>query len=82
MLVITRRRGQKIQIGRDIEVMVTKVFDGQVRLAIKAPPEVLIAREELLKKDKPRIRPKLEKLLQPFKQRLIDKSRNIIVSVK
>jgi carbon storage regulator len=52
MLVITRRRGQKVQIGRDIEVMVTKVFDGQVRLAIKAPPEVLIAREELLNKPK------------------------------
>jgi carbon storage regulator len=52
MLVITRRRGEKLQIGRDIEVMVTKIFDGQVRLAIKAPPEVLIAREELLKKDK------------------------------
>jgi sRNA-binding carbon storage regulator CsrA len=28
------------------------VFDGQVRLAIKAPPEVLIAREELLNKPK------------------------------
>jgi len=52
MLVITRRRGQKIQIGRDIEVMVTKVFNGQVRLAIKAPPELLIAREELLNKPK------------------------------
>jgi carbon storage regulator len=52
MLVITRRRGQKVQIGRDIEVMVTRVFDGQVRLAIKAPPEVLIAREELLNKPK------------------------------
>lgn len=52
MLVITRRRGQKVQIGRDIEVMVTKVLDGQVRLAIKAPPEVLIAREELLQKPK------------------------------
>jgi carbon storage regulator len=52
MLVITRRRGQKVQIGRDIEVMVTRVFDGQVRLAIKAPPEVLISREELLNKPK------------------------------
>jgi carbon storage regulator len=52
MLVITRRRGQKVQIGRDIEVMVTKVFNGQVRLAIKAPPELLIAREELLNKPK------------------------------
>lgn len=50
MLVITRRPGEKIQIGRDIEVMVTRIQDGQARLSIKAPPEVLIAREELLRK--------------------------------
>jgi carbon storage regulator len=52
MLVITRRVGEKIQIGRDIEVMVTRLESGQVRLAIKAPPEVLIARDELLRKDR------------------------------
>ena len=49
MLVITRRPGEKIQIGRDIEVMVSRIRDGQVRLSIAAPPEVLIARTELLK---------------------------------
>ena len=52
MLSITRRKGEKFQIGRDIEVMVTYVREGQVRLAIKAPPEVLIARSELLQKPK------------------------------
>jgi carbon storage regulator len=49
MLVITRRVGEKIRIGPEIEVMVTKIESGQVRIAIKAPPEVLIARMELLK---------------------------------
>lgn len=49
MLVITRKRNERIQIGRDIEIMVTRVVDGQVRLAIKAPPGVLIARSELLR---------------------------------
>lgn len=48
MLVLTRRVGDKIRIGRDIEVMVSRVKDGNVRLSIKAPPEVLIARGELL----------------------------------
>ena len=48
MLVITRRVGEKVRIGRDIEVMVSYVRDGRVRLAIKAPPEVLVARTELL----------------------------------
>ena len=48
MLVITRRRGEKVQIGPDIEVMVTQVREGQVRLAIKAPPETVVVRTELL----------------------------------
>ena len=52
MLVITRRPGEKVQIGRDIEVMVSRIRDGQVRLSIQAPPEVLIARSELLAKPK------------------------------
>lgn len=47
-LVISRRRGERIRIGRDIEVMVTRIIDGTVRLAIRAPKEVLIARDELL----------------------------------
>lgn len=50
MLSITRKVGEKVQIGRDIEVMVSRVQDGSVRLSIKAPPEVLIARGELLKR--------------------------------
>ena len=48
MLVITRKRGEKVQIGPDIEVMVTRVADGQVRLAIKAPATTKIVRNELV----------------------------------
>jgi carbon storage regulator len=48
MLVITRKRGEKVQIGHDIEVMVTRVVDGSVRLAIKAPADVKVVRTELL----------------------------------
>lgn len=47
-LVISRRRGERIRIGKDIEVMVSRIIDGTVRLAIRAPKEVLIARDELL----------------------------------
>ena len=49
MLVLTRRRGERIRIGDDIEIVVTKVWDGTVRLAIKAPPHTQIMRTELLK---------------------------------
>jgi carbon storage regulator len=51
MLVITRRRGEKVRIGPDIEVMVTRIVDGNVRLAIKAPPNVAIVRNELQPKE-------------------------------
>jgi carbon storage regulator len=51
MLVLTRRRGEKIRIGQDIEVMVTRIIDGNVRLAIKAPPDVPIVRTELQPKE-------------------------------
>ena len=37
MLVLTRRRGERLLIGNDIEIVVTRVVDGQVRLAIQAP---------------------------------------------
>lgn len=53
MLAITRKAGEKVRIGPDIEVTVTRVRDGQVRLAIQAPPEVLIARTELLARREP-----------------------------
>lgn len=48
MLVISRRRGERIRIGEDIDIMVTRIVDGQVRLAIKAPDNVKIVRDELI----------------------------------
>ena len=47
MLVITRKKGESLLIGDDIEITVTKVEDGSVKLAIKAPKEVNILRKEL-----------------------------------
>ena len=49
MLVLTRKPGEAIVIGQDIEVRVLSVGrGGQVRLGIAAPDEVLILREELI----------------------------------
>lgn len=48
MLVISRRRGERIQIGPDIEIMVTQVANGSARIAIKAPDTVRITRGELV----------------------------------
>lgn len=49
MLVVTRKPGQRVFIGNDVVVTVTRILpDGRVRLGIQAPPEVIVAREELL----------------------------------
>jgi carbon storage regulator len=47
MLVLTRRVGETIVIGPDIEVTVMAVNGSQVRIGIKAPKNVNILRTEL-----------------------------------
>jgi carbon storage regulator len=46
MLVLTRRPGQSIRIGEDVEITVVEVRGDQVRLAIAAPREVAVLRLE------------------------------------
>ena len=59
MLILSRRVGESICIGDDVVVTVTRAGGGKVRLAITAPPEVTIRREELRHRAPrlPRIRP-------------------------
>ncbi|WP_027356848.1 carbon storage regulator CsrA [Desulfofundulus thermocisternus] len=47
MLVLTRKKGQSLVIGRDIRVVVVEVSGDFVRLGIEAPPEVVVYREEI-----------------------------------
>lgn len=49
MLVITRKNNESILIGDDIEIVVVKIDDGSVKLAINAPKDVTILRKELYK---------------------------------
>ena len=47
MLIVTRKKGQSIMIGDDIEVIVSKLEDGSVKLGINAPKDMTILRKEL-----------------------------------
>lgn len=47
MLTLTRKVGEVIRIGDDIEVVVKEIRRGQVRVGIVAPKEVPIHREEV-----------------------------------
>ena len=47
MLVLTRRVGEAIAIADEVTVRVIDVRGGRVRLAIDAPIEIAVRREEL-----------------------------------
>ena len=48
MLVVTRRPGQRILIGSDIELFVVQVDGSQVRIGIDAPRSIRVLRRELV----------------------------------
>lgn len=50
MLILTRRIGEKIKIGDDIDVVVLGITGGQVRLGVTAPSDVSVHREEIYKR--------------------------------
>ncbi len=47
MLIISRKKGESLMIGDDIEITISRVDDGTVKLGIKAPKSVSILRKEL-----------------------------------
>ena len=47
MLIITRKKGESLMIGDDIEITVSKIDDGSVKIGINAPKNISILRKEL-----------------------------------
>jgi carbon storage regulator len=50
MLVLSRKRGERIMIGNNIELTIMGVHGGTVRLGLEAPKEVAIHREEVFRR--------------------------------
>ena len=48
MLVVSRRPGQSLLVGTDIEVFVVEVKNNQVRIGINAPRRIRVLRRELM----------------------------------
>lgn len=48
MLVLSRKRDEKIIIGEEISIMVVSIQGDKVRLGIEAPRSVSVHREEVL----------------------------------
>ena len=51
MLVLTRKVGERIQLGDNITVTLVKIHGNTVRLGIEAPPEMSVARQELIQQE-------------------------------
>jgi carbon storage regulator len=53
MLVLSRKLGQRFQVGEDVRITVVKIDRNSVRIGIEAPGEVLVYREEVVTEDDP-----------------------------
>lgn len=47
MLILTRKDGETLMVGDDIQVQVLGVKGNQVRLGVNAPKDVTVHREEI-----------------------------------
>lgn len=47
MLILTRRVGEKLKIGEEIDVVILGVKGNQVRIGIQAPNHISVHREEI-----------------------------------
>jgi carbon storage regulator len=47
MLVLARKQGESLRIGADVRITVVRLGSGQVKLAIEAPEELPVHREEV-----------------------------------
>ena len=50
MLVLSRREGESIMIGDDIEVIVTRIDHDSVKLGVVAPRQMAVFRDEIYRK--------------------------------
>ncbi|SHE47077.1 carbon storage regulator, CsrA [Thermoanaerobacter uzonensis DSM 18761] len=48
MLILTRKVGQAIIIGEDIEIRILEIDDGQIKLGVTAPKNISVLRKELI----------------------------------
>lgn len=47
MLILTRKKGETIQIGDDIEITISAIQGEQVKIGIKAPKNIDVYRKEV-----------------------------------
>jgi len=48
MLVLSRKLGQRFQVGQDVRITVVKIDRNSVRIGIEAPDDITVYREEIV----------------------------------
>lgn len=48
MLVLSRKLGQRFQVGGDVRITIVKIDRTAVRIGIEAPDQVTVYREEII----------------------------------
>ena len=51
MLVLSRKLGQRFQVGENVKVTIVKIDRNSVRIGIEAPGDVTVYREEIAPAD-------------------------------
>lgn len=47
MLVLSRKLGQRFQVGEDVRITIVKIDKNSVRIGIEAPEDMPVYREEI-----------------------------------
>lgn len=47
MLILTRKIGESLLIGDDVEITVLSIRGNQVKIGVKAPKDIAVHREEI-----------------------------------
>lgn len=52
MLILTRKTGESLLVGDDVEITVLSIRGNQVKLGVKAPQEISVHRQEIYQRIK------------------------------
>ena len=57
MLVLSRKPGQRFQIGEDVRITIVRIDRNAVRIGVEAPDGQTIYREEIIPAEDPEVDP-------------------------